>query len=239
MKLGLLGKLLAVMFVVLCIGGSFGGGNMFQANQSYAAVAGAIPWFEGKAWLYGILLAFLVGLVILGRPLLSLIYGGDEFADSNDVLAILAWGSLAGTVASVLGRVLIAALQEITTLRIAVVNTVLQLILAVVLTQQFGIQGTAFAVLVTALVNVAQHAFPVRKSLGSFIDPRGMAVPILASAAMAIVLVVLPDIHVLLATLVGIVVYFVSFAGVAVVVAGGWSGVKQSWSLSVPSGDPG
>ncbi|MEC9091746.1 MAG: alanine/glycine:cation symporter family protein [Planctomycetota bacterium] len=66
MKLGLLGKLLAVMFVLLCIGGSFGGGNMFQANQSYVAVKGAIPWFEGKAWLYGILLAFLVGLVILG-----------------------------------------------------------------------------------------------------------------------------------------------------------------------------
>lgn len=66
MNLGLLGKLLAVMFVVLCIGGSFGGGNMFQANQSYAAVSGAVPWFEGKAWLYGIILAFLVGLVILG-----------------------------------------------------------------------------------------------------------------------------------------------------------------------------
>lgn len=66
MKLGLLGKLLAVMFVILCIGGSFGGGNMFQANQSYAAVKDVIPWFEGKAWLYGLMLAFLVGLVILG-----------------------------------------------------------------------------------------------------------------------------------------------------------------------------
>lgn len=66
MNLGLLGKVLAVMFVILCIGGSFGGGNMFQANQSYAAVKGAIPWFEGKSWLYGIILAFIVALVILG-----------------------------------------------------------------------------------------------------------------------------------------------------------------------------
>ncbi|MDB4756310.1 alanine:cation symporter family protein [Mariniblastus sp.] len=66
MKLGMLGKLLAVMFVILCIGGSFGGGNMFQANQSYAAVKGAVPWFEGKDWLYGLILAFVVGLVILG-----------------------------------------------------------------------------------------------------------------------------------------------------------------------------
>ncbi|MGL4884210.1 MAG: alanine:cation symporter family protein, partial [Waterburya sp.] len=34
-----LGKGLAVLFAILCIFGSFGGGNMFQANQSYVAVA--------------------------------------------------------------------------------------------------------------------------------------------------------------------------------------------------------
>lgn len=66
MNLGMIGKLLAVMFVILCIGGSLGGGNMFQANQSYAAVKEAVPWFEGKAWVYGLMLAFIVGLVILG-----------------------------------------------------------------------------------------------------------------------------------------------------------------------------
>src|SRR5690606_29012051 len=32
-KLKYLGKVLAVMFAIFCIGGSFGGGNMFQANQ--------------------------------------------------------------------------------------------------------------------------------------------------------------------------------------------------------------
>ena len=119
------------------------------------------------------------------------------------------------------------------------VNTVLQLVLAVVLTQQFGITGTAFAVLVTALVNVGQHAFPVRRSLGSFIDPRGLVVPLVASGVMAIVLVVLPDINVLLATLLGAIVYLAAFVGVATVVAGGWSGVKKAWSLSVPSDDLG
>src|SRR5690606_24443104 len=31
-----LGKILAFVFAVLCIGGSFGGGNMFQANQAFA-----------------------------------------------------------------------------------------------------------------------------------------------------------------------------------------------------------
>ncbi len=61
-----LGKALAVIFALMCIGGSFGGGNMFQANQSYAAVKDVIPLFDGNAWLYGILLAGCVGLVIIG-----------------------------------------------------------------------------------------------------------------------------------------------------------------------------
>ena len=33
--LGILGKYLAIIFAVFCIGGALGGGNMFQANQSY------------------------------------------------------------------------------------------------------------------------------------------------------------------------------------------------------------
>ncbi len=63
-----LGKFLAAMFAVLCIGGSFGGGNMFQANQSYAQVADLLPFLSGRAGAfgYGLLLAFLVGLVIIG-----------------------------------------------------------------------------------------------------------------------------------------------------------------------------
>ncbi len=63
-----LGRFLAVLFAVLCIGGSFGGGNMFQANQSYAQVAELLPFLQGRggAFGYGLFLAFLVGLVIIG-----------------------------------------------------------------------------------------------------------------------------------------------------------------------------
>ncbi len=62
------GKALAVLFAVLCIGGSLGGGNMFQANQSYAQVASVVPMFQGDigALVYGFLLSGLVGIVIIG-----------------------------------------------------------------------------------------------------------------------------------------------------------------------------
>lgn len=35
-KLAGLGRVLAILFAIMCIGGSFGGGNMFQSNQAFA-----------------------------------------------------------------------------------------------------------------------------------------------------------------------------------------------------------
>jgi AGCS family alanine or glycine:cation symporter len=63
-----LGKVLALVFAPMCIGGSFGGGNMFQSNQSYAQLASVLPIFDSQlgAVVFGFLLAFLVGLVIIG-----------------------------------------------------------------------------------------------------------------------------------------------------------------------------
>ncbi len=66
----MLGKVLAVMFAIFCVGGSFGGGNMFQANQSFAQLVnvtgGDSGWMADKGWLFGLIVASLVGLVIMG-----------------------------------------------------------------------------------------------------------------------------------------------------------------------------
>ena len=59
-----LGQGLAVLFCILCIGGSLGGANMFQSNQAYAAISSLIPGLP--AWLFGIILAGLAGFVIIG-----------------------------------------------------------------------------------------------------------------------------------------------------------------------------
>ena len=61
-----LGKVLAVLFAILCIGGSIGGGNMFQANQAFAAVKDIFPNVSNFGPLFGVLLAGLVGMVIIG-----------------------------------------------------------------------------------------------------------------------------------------------------------------------------
>jgi len=63
--LGKLGKILAVIFSILVIGGSLGGGNMFQANQAFAQLAVIAPSLSGYGAIFGIILAVLVGIVIL------------------------------------------------------------------------------------------------------------------------------------------------------------------------------
>lgn len=61
-----LGKVLAVVFALLCIGGSFGGGNSFQVKQSLDQIKTLVPAFDTMPWLYGIIMVVLVGIVIIG-----------------------------------------------------------------------------------------------------------------------------------------------------------------------------
>jgi AGCS family alanine or glycine:cation symporter len=65
-----LGKIFAVFFAIMCIGGSFGGGNMFQANQAFKmfeyVTGGDQSFIHGFGWLFGLVIAILVGVVIIG-----------------------------------------------------------------------------------------------------------------------------------------------------------------------------
>lgn len=62
-----LGKILAVVFAIMCVGGSFGGGNMFQANQAaqqFNTMIGAKSTSAGV--IFGVMMAILVGIIIIG-----------------------------------------------------------------------------------------------------------------------------------------------------------------------------
>lgn len=73
----IIGKVLAFVYALMIMGGSFGGGNMFQANQSYQAVQSSFglseaAWFTlgglhfGSADVFGVVLATCVAIVIIG-----------------------------------------------------------------------------------------------------------------------------------------------------------------------------
>ncbi|MCH8533424.1 MAG: amino acid carrier protein [Flavobacteriaceae bacterium] len=65
-NLGKLGKFLAGFFAILGIGASFGGGNMFQANQSFEILSSQIPMLAGNGPWFGVFMMILVGVVIIG-----------------------------------------------------------------------------------------------------------------------------------------------------------------------------
>lgn len=60
------GKGLAILFCILTIGASLGGGNAFQVNQALSAVQQEVPYFAESPSMFGIVLAVLVGVVIIG-----------------------------------------------------------------------------------------------------------------------------------------------------------------------------
>lgn len=66
----LFGKIMAGGFALMCIGGSIGGGNMFQSNQATAQLlaitGGTSSFLHGQLWISGLVLSLLVGSVILG-----------------------------------------------------------------------------------------------------------------------------------------------------------------------------
>lgn len=61
-----LGIILSIIFAILVIGGSIGGGNMFQANQAFSQLTYLVPTIENYGMWFGIILAILVAFVIIG-----------------------------------------------------------------------------------------------------------------------------------------------------------------------------
>lgn len=62
----MLGKALALLFAVLAVLASFGGGNMFQSNQAFSQMAGQLPAIAEYGFWFGLGMAILVGVVIIG-----------------------------------------------------------------------------------------------------------------------------------------------------------------------------
>jgi AGCS family alanine or glycine:cation symporter len=62
----LTGKALAILFALLCVGGSLGAGNAFQVSQAMGAVQLEIGFSDDYRWVFGVCMAIAVGIVIIG-----------------------------------------------------------------------------------------------------------------------------------------------------------------------------
>ncbi len=65
-----MGKILGIFFAIACIGGSIGGGNMFQVNQAFKQFSGIEDiqgtWIAENGWFFGLVISLFVGIVIIG-----------------------------------------------------------------------------------------------------------------------------------------------------------------------------
>ncbi|WP_407333810.1 alanine/glycine:cation symporter family protein [Enterovibrio sp. 27052020O] len=127
-----LGRTLAVLFSVCAVGGALGGGNMFQANQAFKQVVGVtggdMSFFADKGWLFGLIMAIIVGVVIIGGiksiakvtekvvPLMAVVYVGAalviillNFNHVGDAFAAIFNGAFTGE--GVAGGVIGAMIQ--------------------------------------------------------------------------------------------------------------------------------
>ena len=65
-RLSWLGKVFGYSFAIFTIGASFGGGNMFQGNQTFKIISGQFSIPQSYAPAFGVLMAILVAVVIIG-----------------------------------------------------------------------------------------------------------------------------------------------------------------------------
>ncbi|MDH5552314.1 MAG: alanine:cation symporter family protein [Nitrosomonas sp.] len=64
------GRFMAGLFAICCVGGTIGAGALFQANQAYqqalVVTGGDGGFLADRGWLFGLFMALLVGVVIIG-----------------------------------------------------------------------------------------------------------------------------------------------------------------------------
>jgi AGCS family alanine or glycine:cation symporter len=60
------GKVMAMVFAFFMILGALGAGNTFQISQALPIVQGQVDFFKDAPWAFGLIMAFVTGLVIIG-----------------------------------------------------------------------------------------------------------------------------------------------------------------------------
>ncbi|PYR50116.1 MAG: hypothetical protein DMF89_10375 [Acidobacteria bacterium] len=126
-----------------------------------------------------------VALVVAGDQVLEIVYRNPAFAAAFPAVQILAWVLILQVFTSVLGQVLIASNRERATLRIVVVDTLVNGLLGWPVIQRFGLRGAAAVLLCTKAVDCCQHYFLVSRLFGGFQLIGILWKPVVAATAIA------------------------------------------------------
>jgi O-antigen/teichoic acid export membrane protein len=132
-----------------------------------------------------------VGLFFLADSALVLLYGREDFLLASGALRIMVWSLLLVALTHVLGQVLLASLREKVTLRIIVIDVLVNLVVGLMLISQLGLLGAAITVLLTRVIDFFQHYVPVSRLLTNIALGELASKPVVASVCMCVFLVFL------------------------------------------------
>jgi O-antigen/teichoic acid export membrane protein len=125
------------------------------------------------------------GLFFLGDRVISLLYKNPTFSQAFPALRIVAWVLILQVFTSVLGQVLLASHRERVTLKIVLVDVIVNLLVGWPLIRFLGLRGAAVALLLTRLADCIQHYIPVSRLLSGFPLAGIVWKPLIAAACMA------------------------------------------------------
>jgi AGCS family alanine or glycine:cation symporter len=178
------GRVLAVMFAIFTILGSFGAGSAFQVSQSMGAVQAQFEFFREMPIAYGLLMAVAVGLVIIGGlrriahvaeavvPTMVIVYVGA-------CLWIIAGN--AALVPEALSKIVVEAFSPIAVAG-GIVGAIVQGFKRAAFSSEAGLGSAAIA------HSAASVKYPVRQGLVALYEPFIDTVIICTMTALVIVL---------------------------------------------------
>lgn len=170
-----------------------------------------------------------VGAFLLAGPLIFLIYGAGDFMQSVNLLQIMIWIPLLKVVTTVIGKTLWASGRERITLRIAIFDVLIKVVLSVILISQLGLIGAPIAVLLEEASNVVMHYLPVAKMLPLTSLPGLLWKSAFSAGMMALLLIPVRSQALYVSIPVGIVSYTLTIMGISVLTAGGVTKLKRKY----------
>ncbi|MDX8379661.1 MAG: alanine/glycine:cation symporter family protein [Gallionella sp.] len=179
-----LGKSLAILFALLTILGSFGAGSAFQVSQSLGAVQEQIPFFNDLPIAYGLLMAFTVGLVIIGG-IRRIAYVAEAVVPTMVILYVGACAWIVGSNAALVPDALTSIFSEaFSPIAVAggMVGALVQGFKRAAFSSEAGLGSAAIA------HSAASVKYPVRQGLVALYEPFIDTVVICTMTALVIVI---------------------------------------------------
>lgn len=178
------GKFLAGMFALFTILGSFGAGSAFQVSQSLGAVQQQISFFAGTPIAYGVLMAFLVGIVIIGG-IRRIAHTAEAVVPSMILIYLAAclWivVSHAADIPAALGKIVTEAFTPMAVAG-GIVGVIVQGFKRAVFSSEAGLGSAAIA------HSAASVKYPVRQGMVALYEPFIDTIVICTMTALVIVL---------------------------------------------------